>query len=163
MLNARKSKTRKSETRKSEKTKSGKSKNSSLKKSKVVDNKKTSSSSSSSNKKSSSCNNYSLVGIHKSTKPDKKMMAIFKNNVNGREKTVHFGAAGYQDYTLFYASKGLVEAEKHKKAYIARHQAHENFLASGCMTAGALSRWILWNKTTVDASIKDYKNKFFSK
>lgn len=111
--------------------------------------------------KKTGCNNYSLVGIYKSTKPDKKMMAIFKNNVNGREKTVHFGAAGYQDYTLFYKSKGLTEAEKHKKAYIARHQAHENFLASGCMTAGALSRWILWNKTTIEASIKDYKNKFF--
>ena len=42
---------------------------------------------------------YSLVKIVKSTKPNKKLMAVFKNKKTGREKTVHFGDASMSDYT----------------------------------------------------------------
>ena len=50
---------------------------------------------------------------------------------NGREKVVPFGAAGMSDYT------------KHKND-----------------TAGALSRWILWNKPSFRESVADYKRRF---
>ena len=48
--------------------------------------------------------------------------------------------------------------EERKKRYIDRHKARENW--SDPMTAGALSRYILWNKPTLRASIADYKKRF---
>lgn len=91
-----------------------------------------------------------LLSIKPSTKADKKYMAIFETDA-GRTKTTHFGAAGYDD---FIKSKNEVK----KAAYIARHKVNENF--QNPTTAGALSRWILWNKPTLSASIADYKRKF---
>ena len=90
------------------------------------------------------------VVIKKSNKPEKKLMAIFTMS-NGRKKTVHFGSAGMTDYTL---SKD----DERKKRYLARHRKNENWSAP--MTAGALSRWILWNLPTREASIRDYKKRF---
>jgi len=48
--------------------------------------------------------------------------------------------------------------EARKKRYLARHRARENWNAP--MTAGALSRWILWNLPSRQASIRAYKKKF---
>ena len=48
--------------------------------------------------------------------------------------------------------------EKVKKAYIARHKKNENW--NDALTAGSLSRFILWNKPTLNASIKDFKTRF---
>ena len=45
-----------------------------------------------------------------------------------------------------------------KKLYLNRHKKNENW--NSPMTAGALSRWILWNKPTLKASIDNYKKKF---
>ena len=50
------------------------------------------------------------------------------------------------------------EDEKRKSAYLARHKANENW--NDYDTAGSLSRWILWNKTSLTASIANYKSKF---
>ena len=91
------------------------------------------------------------VIIKESTQPKKKLMAIFFSKEGKKLKTIHFGARGYTDYTLS-------GDEKKKAAYIKRHQARENF--NDPMTAGALSRWILWNKPTRRASIADYKRRF---
>jgi len=91
-----------------------------------------------------------LLSIKPSTKDDKKYMATFETDA-GRTKTTHFGAKGYDD---FIKSKNEVK----KAAYIARHKVNENF--QNPTTAGALSRWILWNKPTLSASIADYKRKF---
>ena len=41
------------------------------------------------------------VRIHRSTRPSKKLMAVFTLE-NGRTRTVHFGAAGASDYTTPY-------------------------------------------------------------
>lgn len=90
------------------------------------------------------------VVIKKSDKKGKKLMAVFTLE-NGRTRTTHFGAEGMTDYTL---SKD----DERKKRYLARHRKNENWSAP--MTAGALSRWILWNKPTREASIKDYKKRF---
>ena len=70
---------------------------------------------------------------------------------NGRTKTTHFGASGMSDFTKNHS-------EMRKNLYIARHSANENF--NDPTSAGALSRWILWNKPTVSASIADYKRRF---
>ena len=47
---------------------------------------------------------------------------------------------------------------KKKDAYIARHKVNENW--NDPKSAGALSRYILWNKTTQSASISDFKKRF---
>ena len=91
------------------------------------------------------------VVIKKSTNKDKKMMAIFYDGEK-KIKTTHFGASGYTD---FIKSGG---DEKKKKAYLDRHRTNENW--NDYMSAGSLSRWTLWNKKTLSASIADYKIKF---
>jgi hypothetical protein len=91
-----------------------------------------------------------LEFLGKSTNPDKKMMAIFRME-NGRTKTTHFGAAGMSDFTIH-------KDEERKKRYILRHKANENF--NDPTSAGALSRWILWNLPSLRASIADYKKRF---
>jgi hypothetical protein len=91
------------------------------------------------------------VVIKKSTNPKNKLMAIFTEHDGKKIKTLHFGAAGMDDFT----KKG---DEEQKKRYLARHRKRENW--SKYMTKGALSRWILWNKRTRAASIADYKRRF---
>lgn len=90
------------------------------------------------------------VVIKKSTKPEKKLMAIFTLE-NGKKKTVHFGASGMSDYTKH-------KDDERKKKYLARHRKNENW--NDPMTAGSLSRYILWNKKSKVASISNYKTKF---
>jgi hypothetical protein len=90
------------------------------------------------------------VVIRKSTDPKKKLEAIFSLD-NGRTKTVRFGAAGMSDFPTH-------KDEERKKRYLARHRRRENW--NDPMTAGALSRWILWDKPTRRASIQAYKKRF---
>ena len=91
------------------------------------------------------------VRIEESTKSEKKLMAVF-TKPNGRTKTVHFGARGMSDYTQH-------KDPKRKKNYLARHGGMgEDW--SNPMTAGALSRWILWGKPSLRESFNDFKKKF---
>jgi len=86
------------------------------------------------------------VKFLKSDKPDKRLKAVFND-----KKTIHFGLRGG---STFIDHK---DTQK-KKAWMARHRVRENW--DDPMTAGALSRWVLWNKTDLNASIRDFKNKF---
>ena len=55
--------------------------------------------------------NITLINITKSTNKEKKMMAKFI--VNGRKRTIHFGAKDYFDYTLYYKqNKEIAEKKK---------------------------------------------------
>ena len=87
------------------------------------------------------------VVIKASTNPKKKLMAVFENP----KKTIHFGAAGASDYTIN-------KDDARKKLYLDRHRKNEDW--SNPRTAGALSRWILWNLPTRRASIADFKRRF---
>jgi len=78
------------------------------------------------------------------------MKAVF-TLTNGRTRTVHFGAEGMSDYTLH-------RDPARKRRYLARHAARENW--DDPLTAGSLSRWVLWNKPTRNASIDDFKRRF---
>ena len=89
------------------------------------------------------------VKIIRSSKADKKYMAMF--NIDGKKKTTHFGQLGADDYTK-------TRDEEQKKRYLDRHRANENW--NDPLTAGALSRWILWNKPTITESIASYKKRF---
>jgi len=48
--------------------------------------------------------------------------------------------------------------KKKKKNYLARHRKREDW--TDPKTPGALSRWILWNKPSLDESIEHYVKKF---
>lgn len=79
-------------------------------------------------------------------------MATFE--VDGRERTTHFGQAGARDFT----SHPAAVREARKRAYDSRHRPTENW--SDPTSAGALSKYILWNKPSVSASLADYKRRF---
>lgn len=79
------------------------------------------------------------------------MMAIFYDEAKKKIKTTHFGQETASDYTIH----GDIAR---KMNYIKRHEAREDW--NDYMTAGALSRWILWNKPSLTESIKDYMNRF---
>ena len=89
--------------------------------------------------------------IKKSTNAKKKYMAIFTDEKGKKVKTTHFGAAGMSDYTKH-------KDKKRKQRYLTRHRKRENW--SNYMSAGALSRYILWGETSFRESIKKYKNRF---
>tara|TARA_R110000772_G_scaffold115335_5_gene220176 strand:- start:1043 stop:1408 length:366 start_codon:yes stop_codon:yes gene_type:complete len=118
-----------------------------------------------------------LLFIKPSTNQDKKLMAKFElesrdtlsqsvtkgNGVTphsgtSRTKTVHFGAKGMMDYTKYYKQDKTL-ANDRKKAYISRHRTNENW--NDPTSAGTLSKYILWNLPTIEASIKSYKNTFW--
>ena len=87
-------------------------------------------------------NNYTLKN---STRKDKKYMLV-----NPQGKKTHFGAAKMSDYTIH-------KDDNRKDRYIARHQTNENWNE---INSGSLSRYILWNKKTLNESIKDYEKIF---
>lgn len=91
-----------------------------------------------------------LLKITESTKPDKKMMAVFETDA-GRTKTIHFGSAGMDDFTI---TKDKAQMER----YLNRHRSAENW--SKPDSAGALSRWVLWSATTRAQGIRNYKKEF---
>jgi len=94
---------------------------------------------------------YDKVVIKKSTNPKKKLMAVFSSKDSSRTKTTHFGAAGMSDFPTH-------KDEERKQRYLTRHRKRENW--SDPTSAGALSRWILWNKKTRQSSISDFKSRF---
>ena len=95
-----------------------------------------------------------LISFKKSDQPGKKYMVTIERD--GRQKTIHFGASAYNDYTSFPA---LVR-EKRKAAYISRHKSREDWTASGVDTAGFWSKHILWNKPSIQASLAQTRSTF---
>jgi len=91
------------------------------------------------------------VIIKKSTNPEKKYMAVFYDDSKKKVKTTHFGAAGMSDYTKH-------KDPERKKRYLARHRARENW--NNYMSAGSLSRYILWGEPTFRVSVNKYKERF---
>jgi hypothetical protein len=91
------------------------------------------------------------VFFYKSKRKDKKLVAIFTDDNFNILKQINFGAKGYSDYTIH-------KDDERKKRYIKRHYKREEWYNP--LSAGSLSRWILWNKKTLKESIDDYKRKF---
>jgi hypothetical protein len=91
-------------------------------------------------------NKLKLVSVAKSTRKGKKWMATFTNGTK-----THFGSAGMDDYTL-------TKDSKQKELYRNRHQ--KDLKSNDPTRAGFLSYYLLWNKPTLEASIKDFKKLF---
>jgi len=98
-----------------------------------------------------------LKTLRKSLKPAKKYDAVFETP-EGKEKVVSFGQKGYNDFILFNEKEGAKIANTHKERYLNRHRKNEHWDKAD--SPGALSRYILWNKKTVKASLRDYKKRF---
>ena len=77
--------------------------------------------------------------LRKSKNPEKKYDAI----VDG--KTVSFGDAKYQDYTLH-------KDDERRFTYLNRHRPGEDW--HDLKTASTWSRWLLWQKKTIPEAIK---------
>ena len=102
-------------------------------------------------KKTTSGGKLKLVKIAKSPNKSKKYRAVFSDGTH-----TDFGAKGYQNYGGVGSERHL--DEKRKQRYIQRHQKRENW--KNPKSPGALSRWVLWNKKSLTASISDYKRRF---
>ena len=86
------------------------------------------------------------VILKKSSNPRKKYDAV----IDGK-KTVSFGQSGASDFTLH-------RDNERKERYLDRHRDRENW--KDHTTAGFYAKNILWNKPTVEASVKDTNKKF---
>ena len=89
------------------------------------------------------------VKVQKSTNSRKKYMVVIG------DKTVHFGAEDYQDFTTH-------NDPTRQTAYLKRHKVNENWTLSGVKTAGFWARWLLWNKSSLTASVRDVNSRFKS-
>jgi hypothetical protein len=87
------------------------------------------------------------ITLKRSPKADKKFMVKVGN------KTIHFGAKNYSDYTLH-------KDKDRMKRYENRHRSRENWKKSGIYTAGFWSKWILWSKPSLKSSIKHTEKRF---
>ena len=87
-----------------------------------------------------------LLEIKLSPLKTKKLRAYFSDGTH-----TDFGASAYEDFTTHHD-------EERKARYLNRHKSREDW--TDFKSAGALSRWILWNLPTLKASISDYKKRF---
>lgn len=86
--------------------------------------------------------------LKKSKRDDKRFVLLMGENMKH-----DFGLKG---------AKTFIDGrtEKERQNYIARHRVRENWNKSGLHTAGFWSRWILWNKPTLQKSINDVEKRF---
>ena len=89
-----------------------------------------------------------IIQISDSDSKNKKYKAVITNGTT--KKTIHFGAKGYSDYTIH-------GDEQRKQNYINRHKKNEDW---NKINAGFLSRFILWNKRTIQESISDLNTRY---
>lgn len=94
--------------------------------------------------------------LSKSTRKGKKYM------LDMEQMTHHFGADGYRDFILmnsksskFYEPNKEIK-NKVKRNYLARHRNDPK----GLHSSSTLSDMLLWNKSTLKKSIKDYEKKY---
>jgi hypothetical protein len=98
-----------------------------------------------------------LEKVIPSTAKSKKWTAYFcmckgeSKCCDNDKKKVHFGSAGMDDFTI-------TKDEEQKERYRKRHQ--KDLRTNDPMKPGYLSYYLLWNKPTLQESIKDYKKKF---
>ena len=92
------------------------------------------------------------IQITKSNIKGKKFTAMFYDANKQLIKTTHFGASGYPDYTV------PPHDEERRKRYISRHKSNESW--NDPMSAGALSRYILWEYPSLSTAFHQYAKRF---
>ena len=89
--------------------------------------------------------------LQKSHRKNKRYMVIIENGK--KTETVHFGDSRYYNYLVH-------NDDQRKKLYINRHKKNETWGRRGIYTAGFWSRWLLWEKKTINKAIKNIERKF---
>lgn len=102
---------------------------------------------------------YKLMNIQEAQDGKHKLKATFYNTETGRQKNVKFGAFGMGDFTIYSKILNKEDANQHKISYLRRHQGMGEDWENP-ITRGALSRWLLWHKPTLEESIKDFIKRF---
>jgi NDP-sugar pyrophosphorylase family protein len=82
--------------------------------------------------------------LQSSPKADKRYMVVINN------RTYHFGQKGGSTYIDH-------KDDAKRDAYIKRHRVNEDWTK---VNAGSLSRYILWETTSLKKNISIYKKKF---
>ena len=90
-----------------------------------------------------------LIKIQRTPNEPKEFKAVF--DVNGRTKTTRFGTSS--NFVL-NPNKTI----RDRTNYIKRHQVNENF--NDPTSAGALSRFILWETRSLKKNISAFKKRF---
>ena len=94
--------------------------------------------------------------VRKSTRKDKKyMITLIDSKSSKKIKTIHIGQAGASDYTKH-------KDPERKENYIARHSVNQDHTKSGVKTSGYWSRYLTWNKPTLEASARDIERRLRS-
>tara|TARA_Y100000361_G_C11112154_1_gene318211 strand:+ start:123 stop:431 length:309 start_codon:yes stop_codon:yes gene_type:complete len=92
------------------------------------------------------------IQILNSPKIDKRYVARFYDESRNMVKQTHFGSKTGLNYTLH-------KDKEVKENWIARHRAlNEDW--NNYTSAGALSKHLLWNRTSLAASFRDYLKRF---
>lgn len=96
--------------------------------------------------------------LYKSDKPKKKFVMVMPKFGHKH----YFGASAYRDFTRMndknskFYEPSKEERDKVKKNYLARHSKDPK----GVHSPSTLADMILWNKPTIQASVKDYEKRY---
>jgi len=90
------------------------------------------------------------VSVSRSERKGKKLKIVIDD---GKQKTIHIGSEGMEDYTTH-------GDDSRKKRYTDRHKKREDWTKSGITTAGFWAKHLLWNKKTLQDSKKDISSRF---
>jgi len=96
------------------------------------------------------------VYLTKSPNKSKKWRVVVPISLTDQLK-IDFGSSTNKDFTI-YNKEGNKMANVYKMAYLARHKINEDWTNEE--SAGFWSRWMLWNKPTIEESIDHIQNKF---
>ena len=94
---------------------------------------------------------YKFIKLEEADDKKHKYIVTLKNQKTDRLNNIKFGAYGMDDFTI-------TKNEEQKMRYIERHRKRENW--NDPSTAGFWSYWILWNKPTLQASLKETLKKY---
>jgi hypothetical protein len=99
---------------------------------------------------------YKFITLKEADDGKHKYVVTLLNKKTGRENNIKFGAIKqngepYEDYTIH---KDI----KRKTLYETRHIVREDW--NDPSTAGFWSKWILWNKPTIDSSLQHTLKQF---
>jgi hypothetical protein len=101
---------------------------------------------------------YKLIDFYESNDNKTKYTIKLLDSSTDKIITRKFGGFGYGDFIFWNKEKGTHYANIKKENYIKRHSVNEEF--TDPTAKSTLSMFILWNKKTLLASLKDYIKTF---
>lgn len=106
-------------------------------------------------KKTSESKDFNTYVVRRA-KGDKKFQVTYQG------RTVKFGQKGYTDYPTHQEHDKMMNYVKRHGGigpnYVSSHS--EKWGKNGSMTAGFWSRWMLWNKPSIESSLSDMRRRF---